>query len=90
MSLIIYYSGEASRANPEIVLGDKANVMLTFYDMFKKGCTPTRRFGAILRSRIAGKTTTTADGPPVGVERRKNGSDPSAYLPKVQDDMPTE
>ena len=34
--MIIYYSGEGSRSNPEILLGDEANLMLTFHNFQKK------------------------------------------------------
>lgn len=45
--LRIYYSGEGSRSNPEITLGDKAQLMLTYHDMAEQN-KPTRRFQAIL------------------------------------------
>lgn len=48
--MIIYYSGEGSRSNPEIVLADKANLMLTFATYEKKG-QPDKRFQAIIDAR---------------------------------------
>lgn len=48
--LKIYYSGEGGyEADPEYVLQERCNVMLTFHPMRVKG--PTRRFKWILRSR---------------------------------------
>ena len=50
--IIVFYSGEGSKSNPEITLGDKANIMLTFHDMRKKGTLdPTGRFKAIKKAR---------------------------------------
>lgn len=41
--LLLYYSGEENKGNPEIVLQDKANVMFTFFDVHKnKGKLPVR------------------------------------------------
>lgn len=49
--MIIYYSGSGSRKdNPEVTLGDKANVMLSFYGSSKKG-KPEKRFRRILKVR---------------------------------------
>jgi hypothetical protein len=45
--MIIYYSGEGSRSNPEITLGDDSNLMLTFHDMYTKG-KPSKRFQTII------------------------------------------
>jgi hypothetical protein len=51
--LIIYYSGFGCNvSDPEICLGDKANVMLTFADSQKK---PHRRFLALHKARENGK-----------------------------------
>lgn len=47
----MYYSGEGSRSNPEIILRDKANIMLTFWDSFIREGRPTKRFKAIIRAR---------------------------------------
>lgn len=57
--MILFYSGEGSRANPEIALGDEANLMLTFHDFHKSGNKPTSRFRRILkvRKRKANKKT---------------------------------
>lgn len=44
--MIIYYSGEGSRSNPEITLGDDSNLMLTFHDFYERG-KPTKRFRKI-------------------------------------------
>ena len=49
--MIIYYSGEGSKANPEYTLGDEATVMLTFWDMHKAGNQPTKRFEEIQQVR---------------------------------------
>jgi hypothetical protein len=46
--LIIYYSGEGSRSNPEITLKDKANIMLTAWDS-RRRVAP--RFAAIYKAR---------------------------------------
>lgn len=48
--MLIYYSGEGSKSNPEITLQDKANIMLTYGDMHKKN-RPTKRFRVILKAR---------------------------------------
>lgn len=48
--MIIYYSGDATRANPEIVLGDEANIMLTYID-YCKANKPSRRFRDIIKKR---------------------------------------
>lgn len=47
----IFYSGEGSRSNPEIILREKANLMLTFFDCFQRGNHPTKRFHKIIRAR---------------------------------------
>lgn len=48
---IIFYSGGAAiKAQPEVVLGDEANIMLTYYDYRKKN-KPDNRFRRILRAR---------------------------------------
>lgn len=46
--LIIFYSGEENLGCPERVLGDKANVMLTYHTMQKK---PHKRFRSIIKAR---------------------------------------
>ena len=58
LTIIIYYSGEGSKANPELTqsLGTDANVMLTFHDMHQAGkkkpaAVPTKRFAEILTAR---------------------------------------
>ena len=48
----IYYSGEGHHGNPEIVLGDRANVMLTFY---KSHPNIERRFRRIWKKRMKGR-----------------------------------
>lgn len=54
-NLRIFYSGEGSRSNPEIVLQDEANLMLTFHDFYKRfrdgRARPSKRFRAILKKR---------------------------------------
>ena len=48
---IIYYSGCASIASqPEVVLGRRANIMLTYYD-FHKANKPDARFRRVLKAR---------------------------------------
>jgi hypothetical protein len=47
----VYYSGEGSKSNPEITLRDRANIMLTYHDMHRKGSRPTGRFEEIIRVR---------------------------------------
>ena len=49
--MIIFYSGEGSKSNPEYTLGDKANIMLTFHDFHVKGSKPTNRFRKIIKAR---------------------------------------
>ena len=50
-SPIIYYSGVASLASlPEVVLGDRTNIMLTYHDFSNKN-KPDSRFRRILRAR---------------------------------------
>lgn len=48
--MIVYYSGEGSRSNPEIVLQDRANIMLTFHDFSDSG-KPNSRFRDIIDAR---------------------------------------
>lgn len=49
--MIIYYSGVGyGYANPEVLLGDKSNIMLTFHDFAKKG-EPDSRFRKIIEKR---------------------------------------
>lgn len=50
---IIYYSGEGSKANPEITLQDDATIMLTYVDFRVRG-KPTKRFKRILKVRKKG------------------------------------
>jgi hypothetical protein len=52
--MIIYYSGNGAKSNPEIVLGDDANLMLTFHKLQDK---LDKRFEAILRERRKRKDT---------------------------------
>ena len=54
MKMRIYFSGEGTKANPEITLGDEATLMLTFLE-FHKTLKPSRRFRAVLRARKRGK-----------------------------------
>lgn len=49
--LVIFYSGEGSKSNPEITLGDEANLMLTYHDFHARGSRPTNRFKRILKKR---------------------------------------
>ncbi len=49
MKLILYYSGEACYANPEIILKEKANLMLTFAEL--QGNGKPRRWRAVRRAR---------------------------------------
>ena len=46
----IYFSGEGAKAAPEVVLGKKACVMLTYHGMSAKN-QPDRRFARILAAR---------------------------------------
>lgn len=48
--LVIFYSGEGSKSNPEITLGDQANLMLTYF-VFHKNGKPDSRFQRILDAR---------------------------------------
>lgn len=48
--MIVFYSGEGSRSNPEITLGDHACLMLTYEDMRHRS-KPTSRFREIMRVR---------------------------------------
>lgn len=49
--MILYYSGVGhSWSNPEVLLGDKANIMLTF-DHSKKTGRPNKRFRRVLKAR---------------------------------------
>ena len=50
--MIIYYSGNGSKAEPEITLGDRANIMLT-YQHFVRDNKPNTRFAAIVKVREA-------------------------------------
>ena len=50
--MIIFFSGEGTKAAPESVLMDEATVMLTFHNM-QDG--PDKRFQRILDARIAAK-----------------------------------
>lgn len=58
--MIIYYSGEGSRANPEIVFGDRATLMLTYHDMHSNN-EPTKRFARIIEE-IGKKSRLTNQG----------------------------
>lgn len=51
----VFYSGEGSRSNPEIVLRERANLMLTFWDMFIREGRPTKRFKKIIKARKKAK-----------------------------------
>lgn len=52
--LIIYYSGDGGYAsNPELVLGDQTNLMLTYYDSHKTG-KPETRFAGVYKARKKG------------------------------------
>lgn len=48
--MIIFYSGEGTAASPELVLQNRANVMLTFHKFHKKG-KPDSRFAKIIQAR---------------------------------------
>jgi len=48
--MIIYYSGSGSPSNPEVVLRDDANIMLTYHD-FHKHNRPDTRFAKIIKKR---------------------------------------
>lgn len=49
--MIFFHSGDGSSySQPEIMLGDKATLMLTFYGQHKK-LKPNRRFKNILQAR---------------------------------------
>lgn len=54
IQMIIFYSGEGSRSNPEIVLGEEARIMLTFHNMYqdeaKPPYRPDSRFKRILKA----------------------------------------
>lgn len=50
--MVIYFSGEGTKAAPESVLLDDATVMLTYHNM-RDG--PDKRFQRILDARRAGK-----------------------------------
>lgn len=69
--MIIYYSGEGSRANPEITLGNDANLMLTYID-FAKAQKPTKRFRDIIKARKAGRPV-PGMGLPRGGKKTKIG-----------------
>lgn len=49
--MILYLSGEENRTRPEVVLKDRANVMMTFYLVCKEGGKPDKRFGILLKHR---------------------------------------
>ena len=49
--LRIIYSGEGSKANPEITLREKANLMLTFWDVYERKGKLTKRMEAIKAAR---------------------------------------
>ncbi len=53
--MILYFSGEGSNSNPELVLGNKANIMLTYADYHGKKKLK-KRFRKILKSRRKPKT----------------------------------
>jgi len=46
--MIIYYSGQGTLGQPERVLKEKANIMLTFIDSCKR---PQKRFLKIYKAR---------------------------------------
>jgi hypothetical protein len=48
--MIVYYSGEGAKANPEITLQDDAALMLTYVDFCARG-RPTPRFKRVLQVR---------------------------------------
>lgn len=48
--MIIYYSGEGSRSNPEISLQDEARIMLTYHN-FKRENKLDKRAKAIWKAR---------------------------------------
>lgn len=49
-TLIIFFSGDGTRANPEIVLGKECTLMMTYVEFAKKN-QPHRRFRWIIRAR---------------------------------------
>ena len=49
--LIIFYSGEGSKANPEIVLGRDANIMLTFWDVYDRSKGLPKRHKKVFTQR---------------------------------------
>jgi hypothetical protein len=54
MKMRVCYSGEENKAVPEVVLGDKANLMLTFWEV----STPrgvSKRFRRIIKARKRAK-----------------------------------
>ena len=55
--MIIYLSGGGGYtvSNPEVLIADKACLMLTYYNYHADG--PDRRFTTVLDSRKAGKAT---------------------------------
>lgn len=48
--MILFYSGQENLGRPEVVIGPKCNLMLTYNDFHKKG-KPDKRFRLVLRSR---------------------------------------
>ena len=60
--LVIIYSGEGSKANPEIVLKDEAALMLTFWDVHERKGKLTKRMQFIRDARNGeGKTNSTGN-----------------------------
>lgn len=48
--VVIYASGEENLGRPEVVLGDKSNIMLSYHKYNATG-RPDKRFRQILKSR---------------------------------------
>jgi hypothetical protein len=66
--MIIYFSGDGGRANPERTICCEANVMLTFYD---NQTGPTSRMRRLHKNRVTGRTVKVKLKPYVKVQRRK-------------------